>query len=169
MAKANGKAKSDRALFLDRKLKRKRSYGEGISTVFPSDFSTPREALETLQKVSDEWLQVIAVTSDSATARSIIPTIVLTIEQLIDGVVEGIFTGTIPRIEDLCEWGEKELRDAGQNIVLESNGNDDEWTFGAARSLFRASEIARKSRETWEAEAREKSRATAEQGPTADA
>ncbi len=145
--KANG-----RTLFLDCKLKRERSYGEGISTVFPSDFSTPREALETLERVSDEWLQVISVASTSATARSIIPLIVMTLEQLIDGVVKGITTGTIPRIEDLCEWEDKKLRDAGQNIVLDAEDNDGEWTIEAARSLFRASEIARKSSETWEAE-----------------
>ena len=164
MAKANG-----RTLFLDRKLKRERRYGEGISTVFPSDFSTPREALETLEKVSAEWFQVICVASASPTARSVIPSIVLTLENLIEGVVKGITTGTIPKIEDLCEEEEKELRDAGQNIVLDSNGNDDEWTYGAARSLFRASEIARKSSETQEAEAAAYKAAQAESRPTADA
>ena len=147
MAKANG-----RALFLDHKLKRERGYGEGVSTVFPSDFSTPREALETLEKVSEEWFQVVAVASTSPSARSVIPLIVMALEDLISGVVKGIITGTIPRIEDLCEWGEKELRDAGQNVVLDAKDTDGEWTFGAARSLFRASEIARKSKETWEAE-----------------
>jgi len=164
MAKANG-----RALFLDRKLKRERRYGKGVSTVFPSDFSTPREALETLEKVSEEWFQVIAVTSISPTARSVIPSIALALENLISGVVQGIITGTIPRIEDLCEEEEEDLRNAGQNIVLDSNGNDDEWTFGAARSLFRASEIARKSSETQEAEAVAYKAAQAESRPTADA
>ncbi len=113
--KANG-----RALFLDCKLKRERSYGEGIATVFPSDFSTPREALEMLEKVSREWFQVIEVASTSATARTVIPSIAIALEHLIGGVVTGIITGTIPKIEDLCEWGDKDLRDAGQNIVLDA-------------------------------------------------
>jgi len=148
MAKANG-----RALFLDRKLKRERGYGEGVSTVFPSDFSTPREALETLGKVTSEWLQVIHIASTSPTARSVIPLIVINLENLISGVVEGIIKGTIPRIYDLCEWRDEDLRDAGKNIVLDAEDTDGEWTIEAVRSLLRASEIARKSKETWEAEA----------------
>ena len=147
MAKANG-----RALFLDHKLKRERGYGEGVSTVFPSDFSTPREALEMLEKVSGEWFQVIHIASTSPTARSVIPSIVINLENLISGVVQGILTGTIPIIYDLCEWEDEKLRDAGQNIVLDAEDSDGEWTIEAVRSLLRASEIARKSKETWEAE-----------------
>ena len=166
MAKANGKTP-----FLDRKLKRVPSTGLGYatSTLPLSEPDTAREALETLKKVSDEWFQVIHVASTSATARSVIPLIIMTLEHLIDGVVKGIITGTIPRIEDLCEWDDKDLRDAGQNIVLDAEDDDGEWTIEAVRSLLRASEIARKSRETREAEAKAKSRAIPEQSPTAAA
>ena len=134
MAKANGKAP-----FLDRKLKHAphNVWGYGTSTVPASEPDTAREALETLKQIVHEWLYTVTVAATSD-ARSVIPTICMDLEQLVETTVQAVLTGTWTGDVDRSDYSWKELQAAGEAVTLDSGNWDDWMQLDAAATLFRA-------------------------------
>ena len=107
-----------------------------------AEINSARDALEALNRVCDEWLNVISIAATSD-ARAVIPAISMDLRKFIGAAVQDVPTGTLPRCEfgSYCEW--EELQDAAIAITLDAE-NWDEWMlYPAARTLFKAAERER--------------------------
>ena len=139
MAKANL-----RALFLDRELKRIPSKGLGYETSTHSlvEPNTPRQALETLEKVSREWLHAVSIASTSD-ARDVIPRVCMDLNELISTTIEAVITGTWRCGREDYEYSLKELQAAGEAATLDAGNWEDWMNLEAARTLFKAANRGR--------------------------
>ena len=107
-----------------------------------AEISTARDALEVLNRVCDEWLNVIS-TAATSDARAVIPAISMDLGEFIGAAVQGVPTGTLPPCEfgSYCKW--EELQDAAIAITLDEESWDDWMLNSAARTLFKAAERKR--------------------------
>ena len=139
MAKANGKTP-----FLDRKLKRVPSTGLGYatSTLPLSEPDTAREALETLKKVSREWLHAVSIAATSD-ARDVIPGACMDLNEFIETTIEAVLTGTWRCGTEDHEHSWKELQAAGEAVTLDEGNWEDWMNLEAARTLFKAANRGR--------------------------